>query len=70
MYRLVAQKPLQFFQDHIDWSKNPDEKFAPRNGKIEQNGTKPLKGPIKLKDEGKKLIWIKNYCEVFECPSS
>ena len=47
---------MQFFQDHIDWSKNPDEKFSPKNGKIGQNDTKPLQDPIKLKDEGTKYI--------------
>ena len=52
MYRLVAQRPVTFFQDHIAWSKNHDEKFAPENGIINKNGSKPFKLPKISKDEG------------------
>jgi hypothetical protein len=43
---------VTFFQDHIAWSKNPDEKFAPINGIISKNGSKPFKLPKISKDEG------------------
>ena len=55
LYRLVAQKPLQFFKDHASWIKTPDEKFAPKNGTIGKNDTKPLKDPVKRKDEGTEM---------------
>jgi len=51
LYRLVAQRPVTFFQDHIAWSKNHDEKFAPKNGIINKNGSKPFKLPKISKDE-------------------
>ena len=54
LYRLVAQRPVTFFQDHIAWSKNHDEKFAPKNGIISKNGSKPFKLPKISKDEGMK----------------
>ena len=56
MYRLVAQKPLEFFQNHMAWSKSPDETFSPESGKVDNNGATPLKEPIKHIDEGM-------YCE-------
>ena len=56
LYRLVAQRPLKFFQDHIGWSKSPDEQFAPKNGETCKNGVKTLTEPIKIKDEGTRFI--------------
>ena len=52
LFRLVAQKPLNFFQNHSVWSKSPDEKFSPKSGNIDNNGSKPFNEPIKRIDEG------------------
>ena len=65
LYRLVAQKPLKFFQDHIGWSKSPDEQFAPKNGETCKNGVKTLTEPIKIKDEGTTFI-VRVFCHFFK----
>ena len=52
LFRLVAQKPLKFFQEHMQWIKSPDEKFAPQNEKNDECNIKPFTDPIKPADEG------------------
>ena len=40
LFRLVAQRPLKFFQEHVEWIKNPNETLAPQNGKKGKRDTK------------------------------
>ena len=48
----MAQKPLEFFQNHSPWSKSPDENIEQEDGNFDRRGSKPLIEPIKKVDEG------------------
>ena len=46
LLRLMAQKPLEFFEKHQDWDKRPDENFAPQqSAKIHKSVTQPYTHP-------------------------
>ena len=48
----MAQKPLEFFQNHSPWSKSPDENTEQEDGNFDSRGSKPLIESIKKVDEG------------------
>ena len=52
LYRLVAQKPLEFFQNHSPWSKSPDENTEIEDGNFGSRRSKSLTKSIKKVDEG------------------